>query len=99
MTDTPPAPTFLVETHGIDVIAEGVENAATVALLQEMGCDQAQGCLQFTHFVYFCHRYALVMQQADDMVSEARTWLFRVDDQPLIRHVSQSQALRRGRQR
>ena len=23
MTDTPPAPTFLVETHGIDVIAEG----------------------------------------------------------------------------
>jgi EAL domain-containing protein (putative c-di-GMP-specific phosphodiesterase class I) len=31
--------------HNLDlkVIAEGVEDAATLALLRDMGCDQAQG--------------------------------------------------------
>jgi EAL domain-containing protein (putative c-di-GMP-specific phosphodiesterase class I) len=28
---------------GIEVIAEGVENAETSALLEELGCDQVQG--------------------------------------------------------
>ena len=36
---------FLAHSLGLKVVAEGVENAATYSLLQEMGCDSVQGYL------------------------------------------------------
>ena len=33
----------LAHALGLDVVAEGVENGATLRLLEEMGCDRAQG--------------------------------------------------------
>ena len=33
----------LAHALGLDVVAEGVENSATLRLLEEMGCDRAQG--------------------------------------------------------
>ena len=33
----------LAHALGLDVVAEGVENVATLRLLEEMGCDRAQG--------------------------------------------------------
>jgi len=35
----------IAHTFGLEVVAEGVENAATEAVLNEMGCDCAQGYL------------------------------------------------------
>ncbi len=35
----------LAQTLGLVAIAEGVEDAAQLALLRELGCDQAQGYL------------------------------------------------------
>jgi EAL domain-containing protein (putative c-di-GMP-specific phosphodiesterase class I) len=35
----------IAHTFGLEVVAEGVEDVATEAVLREMGCDRAQGYL------------------------------------------------------
>lgn len=52
--------------HSLDriAVAEGVENAATVALLQEMGCDVGQG--------YFFHRPISMEAMLARMIGSAR---------------------------
>jgi EAL domain-containing protein (putative c-di-GMP-specific phosphodiesterase class I) len=42
------AVTIALAQFRLDIVAEGVENGATLRLLQEMGCDRAQG-----HFIAY----------------------------------------------
>jgi EAL domain-containing protein (putative c-di-GMP-specific phosphodiesterase class I) len=33
----------IAHAHGLSIVAEGIEDAATLAAVEELGCDYAQG--------------------------------------------------------